>query len=154
MMREALLPVRVLAAAAALFGACTLGGTVQEGESGRQLRWACSQWSPSVQTALLEAQVRLGGPGQVYVAGWACGYVAGGPLVRIVFLRFQGIPADLERAVVPVIFEDGGLIGDGWQLLQEQPDRYGTPVNVRDWGPPAWRVPEGWVITRVSPDEG
>ncbi len=112
------------------------------------LRRTCSQWSPGLQTSLLAARVRLGGPDDVYVAGWACGQLPEGPLVRIAFLHYRGIPREVERAVVPVIFEDGRLVGDGWELLRRQPDRYGTAVDVRDWGPPAWRLPPGWVAHR------
>jgi hypothetical protein len=144
--------VVVATLAAWLGSASILGCALLEGEQSVQLRRACSDWSPSVQTALLAARVRLGGPAQVYVDGWTCGQVAGGPLVRIVFLRFHGVPADVKRAVVPVIFEDGRLVGDGWQLLQRQPDRYGTSIDVRDWGPPQWRVPPGWVVRRIIPD--
>ena len=101
-----------------------------------------------MQTALLQAQVRLGSPGRVYVAGWTCGQLPAGPLVRIVFLHYRGLPA-VERAVVPVIFENGRLVSDGWELLRRQPDRYGASVDVLDWGPPEWRTPPGWITHRI-----
>ena len=113
---------------------------------------ACSRWNPSLQTEVLEAIVAVGGPRVVRVDGWACGRSRHGSRVHIVFLRYRAVPAETRRAIVPVVFEDGRHVANGWELLASQPDRYGTPIDPTGWGAPEWKAPPGWIVVR-SGDE-
>jgi hypothetical protein len=73
--------------------------------------------------------------------------------VRIVFLRYRALGDEVPRAVVPVVFEHGYATAFGWTLLERDSDRYGETIDVRDWGPPVWRVPAGWVVHRAPPPQ-
>jgi hypothetical protein len=110
---------------------------------------ACSRASPAMQNAVLEAVVYGGGPLAVDVVGWMCGRTRAGALVRVVLLRYptydaRGLPAG-GGELVPVVFESGQLLAHGWQLFEEQPDRYGVELPTRD---DPFRAPDGWAIVK------
>jgi len=132
---------------AALLLLCVLGGCIagdgrvegQQAQADPGLSTQCSGASPATQVAIVES-LHKGGLTDVKVVGWMCGRSSGGVLVRMVLLRYVHDAA--HEGLVPVFFEDGRMVGFGWELLRREPARWGpnTP-RPRDRIEP----PDGWI---------
>ena len=110
---------------------------------------SCSRASPAMQRAVLEAVVYSGGPLAVDVVGWMCGRAQTGAVVRVVLVRYPARDTDGRPMgggeIVPVVFENEQLLAHGWQLFEDQPDRYGVVLPTRE---EPFRAPDGWAMVK------
>jgi hypothetical protein len=130
-----------------LLSGCWSPGPKMTGPGGQNAALAihCSRWSPSMITHVMQAVVCGGGPACVEVDGWICGHTPHGILARIVFLRRVAPAPPSRELLVPVVFEEGRLVGSGERLLEDATNRYGAPI-LRDDGD--WSAPPGWITIR------
>jgi hypothetical protein len=144
--------VRAAATATVLLIAAGLGGCASDPhgrETDRQrvreaqLVQKCSGASVEMRKSIIEAIVR-GGVIGVHTAAWLCGQTPGKVWVRIVYLHYTH-GNDPPDEFVPVMFEDGRMVAFGWQLLEQQPDRYGVRLPAR--GEPLFQ-PAHWVLVQ------